>query len=1097
MHLHRSNRLEVLARALAGVLSVPPRSPFESEVVVVQSSGMERWLSMSLSDQLGVFAGAQFPFPRSFVERVIAHVLGEEADAHEQPFSRAELTWTIAAQLPRLLPREEFAELASYVSGDVHGEKRIALSSRIADVFDQYPVYRPELVTTWEAGGGEGFQPVLWRAVVAERGARHVAARAARFFDRVSRLTELPPGLPRRVSVFGVATFPPFYLTVLDAFSTLSEVHLFLLSPSREYWAEIRSRRDIARQLRATDLSAQMLGLSEENPLLSSLGTTGKELQIVLEGSVDYQEDDRDLYLDEPPRTMLQVIQSDVLSLTRRGTTDAPKMLVSPSDRSIDVQVCHSPTRELEALRDRLLALFEEDDTLEPRDVIVMVPEIETYGSLVPAVFQGTPSLPGFLPYRVVDRRVTVESEVLTAFFALLTFVPSRATVSGVLDLLSRRPIREAFALTIDDVAELTALIARAGVRWGFRASHRHAEGYPSTSEGTWKFGLDRLLLGYAMPLNERSLFAGALPFDDVEGSRAQTVGKLADVIERLESFVTLAKRPHTLSAWRTILEDALSSFLSEKDAEGEDADALRTAMAELERRAKSSHFTEEITLSTVQRELTSVLEAQGSSHAFLSLGITFCALLPMRSIPFRVVCLVGMNDGVFPRSDRRASFDLMAQAPRPGDRSARDEDRYLFLEAILSARDRLIVTYVGKNIHDGSALPPSVVVSELLDVVQESFDLPANSRAETIIDHVRTEHPLSAFSSAYFDSSDPKLESFSAFHREGAEAARANRTLAPSLTSLPLRATEPLTELSLSDLESMLLHPSRFFLERRLGIRLPRETAEVLDREPLSLSKLDRHAVRDALFAFCLEGGTAEDAALIARARGQLPLGTMGDLELREVLLESRELSARTLTMRGGERRPPRRVNLLLGEVRLTGALSELYPRAQVLARAGRTRARSLLTAWVRHLVLQMARAEDDPVSTALVTHRGREKDGADVITEFLPVRDPHRHLSELLTLYAMTAEVPLALFPETSFAYAAAKPESAESEGWKEWRHDSPQQGKGEEDDEHVARLVGGRAPFERDFRVVSSSTHPTFDDLAHLVFDPLLAHRKRSEP
>ena len=777
MFVHRSNHLEPLVEALAALVSTPSLAPIQPEIIVVQSKGLERWLSMELSRRHGVWANAQYPFPRNFIERALTAVLDEDAEAEAGPgFAPETLCWSIAALLPGLVELPDFAELRGYLRDDVSGARRVELATRIADVFDQYPVYRPELVLDWEAGAAGGWQSILWRALVERHGAGHLARRAASFAAALARRDVSPRGLPGRVSLFGIGSLPPLFVDVLAALAGLVEVHLFVLSPSREHWAEIRSRRDLARAARARGgddgLSEAALALAEGNPLLASLGRLGRDFQFVLESRVDYREDDRDLYLDasagELP-TMLATLQADVLGLRHRraGSVEALPLALQADDRSLAVHVCHGPMREVEVLRDQLLAMFHEEPGLEPRDVIVMTPDLETYAPLVEAIFAGDSTENGALPFRIADRGLRVESPTADAFFALLDTAAGRITASAVLDLLGRAAIRERFDLGEDELDTVRDWVVESNVRWGVDAAHRATFQQPPFKETTWRFGLDRLLLGYAMPGDGRVLFHDTLPFDDVEGSGADLLGRFASFCEVLFDVQRSLAAPRPVEGWRDALGAAMDRMVAEPERGAHELQTLRGALSDLAEAAREAGFDEPVPLHVVRARLEAQAAAPGGQHAFLSGGITVCALLPMRSIPFRIVCLLGMNDGAFPRAPRAPSFDLVARHPRRGDRSPRDEDRYLFLEAILSARSRLLLTYVGRSVNDNAELPPSVVVSELLDVLDESF-----GEADAARRHVVVVHPLQPFSATGFGADgDPRVFSYSARFRDGARA--------------------------------------------------------------------------------------------------------------------------------------------------------------------------------------------------------------------------------------------------------------------------------------------------------------------------------------
>ncbi len=1111
MFVHRSNRAEALVEVLADVVARPLANPWASECIAVQGRGMERWLSMQLARRLGVWANPSFPFPRHLVRRALRAVLDIDEDAGAG-FEPDVLLWSVADLLAAHRERPEFAPINNYLAGDQRGLRRVQLAERIARTFDQYVVYRPRLVLDWESGRETHWQAVLWRALVARHGSNHVAALARSFLQALGRSDVALGDFPARVSLFGISTLPPLYLEMLAALAAHVELHLFLLSPSAEYWAEIRSRREILRRhLRRDSTVADLdatLRLEEANPLLASLGRLGRDFQQVIEGTADYQEPDDDLYLDPGTEDMLATLQADVLSLRHRrpGNSDAPALPLAPGDDSIAIHACHSPMREVEVLRDQLLARFDTDPTLEPRHVVVMCPAIDAYAPFVDAVFgAGDHAAP--IPYRIADRAVRATDDVVAAFLALLAVLRSRMTASEVLDLLALDPIRERFGFVAEDLDLVRGWVKDSGIRWGIDAAHRQAAEQPALAGNTWRFGLDRLLLGYAMPGEGRRLYRGVLPYDDVEGTTAEVLGRLVELCETLFAFQGALQTPRPLDVWRDDLGRLLQSMVASSNQTAHQHRQIHTALAALAENARAGGFTEAVDLDTVQMQLAAALEQSAPGRGFLSGGVTFCALVPMRSIPFRVVCLLGMNDADFPRTRRPPGFDLMAQKPMPGDRSSRDDDRYLFLEALLSARERLIVTYVGQSIRDNSEIPPSVAVSELLDVVEESFHLSSPEPATaTVRSRLVLHHPLQPFSPRYFGTGeDPRLFSYARNDCDGARALVGARAPAPAFLAAPL-APDPSAkrEVALAALTRFFENPTRAFLQSRLALYLGTDVDTIDDREPLQLDGLEQWKLGTALLERAVHGESPGEALPELAASGALPPGTLGRCTFDALVPEVDALAnAARARIRGGEL-APLTVDAELEGTRITGALRHLWPAGQVQYQYSKLGRRHELGVWIRHLVVNWRRPAGYSRDSFLIG-RSQQKEDGPVAIRFRPVDDAGPILAALLRLYWQGQDAPLLLFEHASRAYAetlrAKKDEHAA-------RHKARQQflggdyAWGDIRDDYVRQVFGSADPVDPTFRfdVPSAGADdtdegrlPGFAEIAVTVFTPLLEHRE----
>ncbi len=988
MQIYVSNHLEDLVAVLAERVAEPcPGGPLSAETIAVQGRGMERWLAMQLSRRLGVWANSQFPFPRRLIDCVFEAVLGAEP-AGALRFEPEAMTWKLAALLPGLLERDEFAPIRSYLRHDESALRRVQLASRIAATFDHYVIYRPEMIRSWDRGADhEGWQPILWRALVGPGAPDHAAARAEDFLVAIEKGEGALEGLPPRIHLFGLTTLPPLYVDVLAALSKRVETNLFQLGCTRR---------------------PEAAG-ADANPLWDSLGGVGRDFHHVLTGRVAAATE-VDLFRDPGLGSMLARLKRSLLEGENSGP--AP---IEEVDGSIRVHSCHGPMREVEVLQDQLTQLFEQDENLDPRDVLVMTPDIETYAPLVQAVFGSSR-----FPHQIADRGVRATHEIVDAFSRVLDVLQGRLTATHVSDLMMLDRIRRRFGIEAADLDVLLEWIQSAGIRWGVDAAHRSQVGQPASEQNTWRQGLDRLLLGLALPVDAASIFAGLLPAPGVDLGRADLLGRFAEFCEALFALREGLQGARSVEAWSQDLAHVLEVMVDRSDDGAEQHASIRTALADLTMRAKQAGFEEAVGLASVQQELMGQLERRSSSRRFLAGGVTFCEMLPMRSIPFRVVALLGMNDEAFPRNREPLGFDLMPAGRRPGDRTAREDDRYLFLEALVSVREHLIVTYVGRSVQDGSEREPSVVVCELLD------ELGPDARERIV-----TDHPLQPFSPRYFDGSDVSVVSYSEANCAGARAlvdarAGSGSEREPRLyVPVPLNAEGPTDRddpearrVEVARLGRFFEHPVRSFLQDRLGLYLRDEAPKLEDREPLDLDGLASWNLGDRLLAQTLAGVDPEHAKVLLRAEGLLPLGSPGDLEAEKAALDAGDLAAAVRELQRGDALAPIEVNLRLGGWQVVGELGDLWPSGRVVFRFSRVPHACELSFWVHHLVLNCVGGDETPRTSFLVAR------GADakriVVLELPPVPDAEARLVDLLALYELGGSLPLPLFPKASRAQA-----------------------------------------------------------------------------
>ena len=1057
LNIYTSNRMENLVQALADALGTPLGSPFTPEILVVQSKGMQRWIAMELAGKLGIWANCEYPFPNKMAGQLFAKTLPGATDTSF--FSVEVLAWKIMGLLPQLLEREEFAPLKHYLHDDGDALKRFQLAGKIADTFDQYTFFRPELLLDWEKGSGGDWQEMLWREIAACGNGQHRGRLKVDFMELLARSPSQGQPLPERITVFGISYLPKYHLDILAQVGNCTQVNLFLLSPCREYWGDIVSSREMARRA-----PPEREYLAEGNPLLASLGKLAREFSnMVLEcGAAEACE--TDLYREPGNRHLLAALQSDILNL-RGAEPQRAKMAIAPEDRSVQIHSCHSPMREIEVLHDNLLALLEADPSLSCRDIVVMTPDIESYAPYVSMVFEGCQDPAKKIPFSIADRSLASDGEVAGVLLKLLGLAGSRLTATGVFDILESPPVRRRFALDDRELELVRGWIEETRIRWGADEGHRSSLGLPSYRDNSWRAGLDRLLLGYAMPEQGDRLFHGILPYDEMEGSAVQTLGKFAGFVRRVERLMEDFSGRRTLARWHADIQALLADFIDAGDDLAHELAAVGKVVKSLEESAGKAGFEEAMELTVVRSWLSSRLSQEEKGFGFLTGAVTFCAMLPMRSIPFRVVALIGMNDNAFPRQSRPPGFDLIARHPARGDRSLRDEDRYLFLECLLSARDSLYLSYVGQSVKDNGVIPPSVLVSEFLDAIEVGF-----SAEQGVERRLITRHRLQAFSRSYFSAGSP-LFSYSGENCEALNQAVCNPQERTLFVSAPLPEPPPeMRELTLAQLLRFFGNPARYLLENRLEIRLGELSSQLEEREAFDLDRLEGYGLNQELLEKCLAGGDCRDLLAVSRCRGLLPPARHGELvfegALKEVELLAAKIGAHTA---GWQRLEPVVFEESIGDFRLSGKLDGIWTAHKISYRCAKLKAKDELRAWIEHLVLNAFAPEGYPRESLLVM--------TDEVVGFAPVEQAAVMLASLLDLYWQGLKMPLRYFPASSREYLR-------SDGDLEKARHKWESGffPGEQEDPHF-RLCFGQEP---------EPLNDEFQRLARELLAPMVQHR-----
>ncbi len=797
--VHRASSGAALARGLADVLAVPGADPFAAEVVAVPAKGVERWLAQRLSHVLGtdsgdgVCANVAFPWPSALVDETLQATSTAHAEAVER-WAPARAVWPLLDVIDASVPGEPWCRsLAQHLGTDAEDKgRRLAVARRLAGMYDEYGQSRPAMLRAWAAGRderGDGtpldadlhWQAELWRRL---RDALATPSPAELLDDACQQLRDQPQlsTLPDRVSVFGASRLSPARLQVLAALAAHRDVHLWLHHSSPALWDTVAGTTPSLR--RADDETRTAL----RNPLLTSLSRDVLELQQLVArtapGSATV------LHPSPPaPATLLGRLQQD---LADDHVPAEPPPLVD-GDRSVQVHACHGRTRQVEVLREVIVGLLADDPTLEPRDVLVMCPDVETFAPIIAATFaigaEDDAAHPAArLRVRLADRALRQTNALLAVLSQLLELGSARLTASQLLDLAGTPAVRQRFGFDDDALERLRDWTVGAGVRWGLDGEHRAAWALGDVTQGTWRDGLDRLLLGAAME-GALDSWGDVVPLDDVDSSDIDLAGRLAELVDRVAAAQALMAGRHTASAWMTGLEDAVGGLAATTYDTAWQLLQLRGELGDIAESADGS--TALLGLADVRALLASSLAGRPTRASFRTGTLTVCTLVPMRSVPHRVVCLLGLDDGVFPRQSNRDGDDVLARDPWVGERDPRSEDRQLFLDALSAAEDHLVITYTGADERTGAPVPPAVPLGELLDALDRTATV-AGVPDGRVRDAVTTHHALQPFDPRNF-APGPAGRSFSfdPLSYAGARAAAGERTepLPMYSSALPLAA--------------------------------------------------------------------------------------------------------------------------------------------------------------------------------------------------------------------------------------------------------------------------------------------------------------------
>lgn len=1118
---YRDTKAERLVERLAATLADHwPADAMAPVTVVIGSRGMQRWLNHELATLQGSVAAVDFLFPANAFGRAIAAIheaAGLPAPTADGAWSGTVLHRRLICALRARLADPAFDRVRRYL-GECDGPvaaRELAFTREVATVLERLLYDRPDEAAAWMADPASTPDEHRWLALLLADLKDNTAA-----VDPPSRLAHLRALPTQRIDaplfVFGLSSLRNGDKAHIAELARHMDIHLFMLVPSTEWWADIRLRSHERAALRAAKTSAETLALLQQfersNPQLAAHGAPSRDLQIWLE-DLGYQsiEDAVDTAVEaETPPHRLQVLQrwidaaDEAPDLRERMQASGVLSADAGPLPSIEINACHGALRQCEALRDDLLRRFVADPTLEPRHVLVMTPDLATYAPLIAAVFgrdhrasQDRDAVPA-IPVHIADLGLTDTNPVAAVLLDVVGLVGSRVTASRLLELLGREPVRTQFRIDDADLSVLQDLIVSSGLRWAWDADDRAHHDQPAVDQNTVRFALERLALGVLMPdpggvavVPAAGGFGPAVPVDLPGRDQAERFGTLAEVCDRLQRLQQQLATPAPADAWRTRLEAVIDALCTVPESRAWQRTRVSTTLQELlpddETAAVAGAATLEFDPTSIAVMLREAFTLPRGGDRPNTGAVTVCAMEPMRSVPFRVVAMIGMDDDSFPRPSRPAAWDPFATA-KPQEHDRRSLDRHLFLESLLCARDALLIYGRGFEAARGEEVPLSVVVEELADLLAQALGI------EKSRDLLRG-HPLQPWSLKAFK--DASRRPYDATWAEAAIARQGDPKLA-GLAATPVDAewppeTEPPTTITARELARALENAPKAFLEQTLGISMWDKASAIEDREPIELDSLEAWRIRDALIEIVRDSADAIDAgALLERQQGlgAIPFEAGGEAVLQDELVAAKDIVDRAAAIEGERISNASYQFSVTAEgsapLMLTAALTDIrrHPDGRHMhvwtIAAKEPKGPQLLEVFVSML---LAIAADAPVHEAVIVSR----DGATALS--VPSYEAARSiLSDMVGLWWQSRRRPVALLARFSLeiaTYAARHPDETPEEvvlahtgSWFE-----KDDGKGAMDDRAARLLFGALTDHDLEARAAE------FLQLATRVWRPLL--------
>ncbi|MEX0823090.1 MAG: exodeoxyribonuclease V subunit gamma [Balneolaceae bacterium] len=1031
--IYKSHSLTKLSKRLSGTIrKMEKRDPFDPIPIIVPNQDTSRWLKLSLAEELGIIGNLRFILPSEWQYQQIRKLYSDLPN--KLPSDLDSMKWAIAEILSDPSLRKELALPDYYISSQPDETKEqatVQLAGQLSSVFDQYLNYRPEMILKWQSGnvgsGNENWQGKLWNILNDRWKAKYsneLGINKAELYKNTIQSISRGDILPEDwVSLFNPGLIPAPIVKMLELCGKTSKIDIYKILPAN---------------------NPDPCKTTEQNELVKAFGDEmrGVSMLFELENSTVIPE-----YPElKQPENVLQAVRQSIIKNKPVNPFPAERI----AQEGIEIHSCHSSLREVETLHQFLIKQFETDPTLQPDDILVMTPDPDRYKQEIHAVFDTVEEGLPYIPYHIGYDRSAEDEELRLSFVRLLELPDSRFSFSSVLDLLSSGPVRLRFGLSESDLVQIKQWMEDNHVIWGLDADHRKDFDQPGESIHTWQSAMKRGWLGQLMGNPDQFFVNDELLYEGIRTTDQRlTWARFSAFLRQLNELRSISKKKRTVGEWSELISFRMKLFLSDESLNSRSGIQLYDIIQNLTESVAISGFRSEVSYTTYRNEIVSAIEQYKASTAIFTRGVTFSSMVPVRSLPFKIVALIGLNESSFPRKPVHPDFDIMAQNPEPFERNRKNEDRNLFLESILSAGNIHYCSYTGQSPKDNETIPPSPIISEWIGILSEMTGIPESE----IVDN----EALNGFSPNNFT-----LKNSCSSVYYGVAAAMADQSVSISGfdISQPIQPDENDPIIDVDHLVMFFSNPLRFFLKKRFDVSLTEPKEE---KNEFDFNHLERHLLFQRVLGWILNDGLNEAVYNSVLQSGVLPSGWPGKRLFNELIGQAKTAKQELISKNVSPKSVNYEISIPLQNKRIEGSVKSYSNNEYLDINPSAKSGKVLLQSWLRHLLY--CTAQNKKSSSLLLCQLKKD---SPVWIRFKPIDQSDEILQILAGIYEDGIKEPLYLFPKTQAEYQEAiiNNKNKPPEQYAKSEFEGGFKKHGEREDVYITTLIGENTEFRDEF-------------------------------
>ncbi|CAL1329023.1 exodeoxyribonuclease V subunit gamma [Candidatus Providencia siddallii] len=972
--IYHSNQLFSLKNLIIDIIKNKQFSnPFEEEIIIVENFEISQWLQIELTKYFGITCNIHYKLPRDFILEMIYKILPDISKNNH--YTKNLIKWRIITILPKIINNKKLKELKFYIKNDIDGRKLHQLSEKIANLFESYMIYRPKLITQWEKNKlininnkNQSWQKKLWRELFVyrktlEKKTQHLLTIHKIFIKFLSAPNYLKNFFPKRIFIYGISSLPPIYIQILNIISKYTDIYLMFKNPCKHFLK-------YNKYLLCLDITKQQkkpININKKekkiNPLLVSWGKLGNDfLKLItnIKNSKKFF-----IFTDTNRLTLLENIKQDILDsknniqlgkTIEKYKTSKNKRLINLLDNTITFNSCYNIKKEIENLYEKLLEFFEKDNTLTPKDILVKVSNIEVYTPYIYAIFSKDKS-ENYIPFSILNKKPLKSNPIIQAFISLLNLPKVRFFKDQIFDLLDISAISKKFDINENELDILNNWINKYEIKFGLDNNNFKDLNLPIINQNTWEFGLKKILSKYSINKDFKSL-DNIFSYDKYNNTKLKLINKLFFFIETLKKWRILLKKKYSLKKWKNIYKELINDFFIINDNTEIILTLLKNQLYKIINTATTSGHTKHIKSLLIRDELLISINEKKENYNFFTGSVTFCTFTQMKSIPFKIICLLGMNDNVFPRNITQENFDLKKNKIILGDKKTDYEDKYLFLETLISTTKIFYLSYIGISINN-EPRNPSILIEELLNYICQNFriigteNLNVDDSYKILKKHLITKHNNIQFKKENFFNKTKNQNYINKSLKKTIITKSKNKQ-----NSFLIKKNKIITKINIEELLNFYNNPIKFFFQKKLNVYFSEEK-ESFDSEPFYFNKLQLHNLYKKILDFSIKNKNIKSIYDKLKIEGKLPINNFDKILWKESIKNTSHLIKKI--KEHNEKPFDYYIKCKIKNININGSLKNIYKTGILRYQPNYINANNFIRLWIEHLFFNFKISEKE----------------------------------------------------------------------------------------------------------------------------------------